>query len=124
MPARLSPREREVLVSILKGQTATKQIAHDLTISPRTVEVYRRNIRKKFGARTLMDVIRIVLSNDGKVAAIEDAKKQLAAGGLGEVIGLASVAILGGQSKFNLDADIALALCLLADETLKRRRRQ
>ena len=71
-----------------------------------------------------MDVIRIVLSNDGKVAAIEDAKKQLEAGGLGEGIGLASVAIQGGQSKINLDADIALALCLLADEALKRRRRQ
>ena len=34
-----------MLISILEGQTAIKQIAHDLTISQRTGEVYRRNIR-------------------------------------------------------------------------------
>ena len=124
MPTRLSPRERQVLVSILKGQTATKQIAHELTISPRTVEIYRRNIRKKFGARTLIDVIRIVLSNDSKMTAIEGAKKQLEAGSLGEFIGLASVAIQSGQSKIKMDVDMAMALCLLADEALKRRRRR
>jgi hypothetical protein len=54
-------------------------------------------------------------------AKIDEAKAYLADGGLGEVIGLTSMAIQSGQPKVQMDADMAMALCLLADETLKRR---
>jgi two-component system response regulator FixJ len=40
--ATLSPREREVLQALVDGK-ANKVIAHDLGISPRTVEVHRAN---------------------------------------------------------------------------------
>lgn len=52
---------------------------------------------------------------------IEEAKKYLETGGLGEVMGLASIANDAGQPKVQMDTDMAIALCLLADETLKRR---
>jgi hypothetical protein len=54
--------------------------------------------------------------------AIDDATEYLATGGLGEVIGLTSMAIAAGDPKVQMDADMAMALCLLADEALKRRR--
>jgi len=47
-PAVLSPREREVLVSVAKGQS-TKQVAADLHISDRTVETYRARLSSKLG---------------------------------------------------------------------------
>jgi hypothetical protein len=52
---------------------------------------------------------------------IEEAKKYLETGGLGEVIGLTQLAIQNYQPKVQMDADLAMALCLLADETIKRR---
>lgn len=52
---------------------------------------------------------------------IEEAQKYLESGGLGEVIGLTQRAIEMHQRKILMDADMAMALCLLADETLKRR---
>ncbi|MHC2229442.1 FixJ family two-component response regulator [Bradyrhizobium elkanii] len=42
--ADLSSRERDVLQGLLAGKI-NKVIAHDLGISPRTVEVYRANLR-------------------------------------------------------------------------------
>lgn len=53
---------------------------------------------------------------------IEEATKYLETGGLGEVIGLTDVAIQMKKQKVQMDADMAMALCLLADEALKRRR--
>jgi hypothetical protein len=52
---------------------------------------------------------------------IKDATRYLETGGLGEVIGLTSMAIEMKQPKVQMDADMAMALCLLADETFKRR---
>lgn len=52
---------------------------------------------------------------------IKDAQKYLETGGLGEVIGFTSVALEAGKPKVQMDTDMAMALCLLADETLKRR---
>lgn len=54
--------------------------------------------------------------------AIEDATRYLETGGMGEVIGLTSVALDMSQPKIQMDSDMAMALCLLADETLKRRK--
>ena len=37
-------------------------IAHDLSISPRTVEVYRANLMAKTGARSMSELMRIALA--------------------------------------------------------------
>lgn len=56
------------------------------------------------------------------MADIDGAKQYLETGGLGEVIGFTSLALEANQPKVQMDADMAMALCLLADEALKRRR--
>ncbi|MDP1873348.1 response regulator FixJ [Phenylobacterium sp.] len=56
----LSPREHEVLEGVVEGKL-NKVIAHELGISPRTVEVYRANVMSKTGARGLSELIRMVL---------------------------------------------------------------
>ena len=56
----LSPREAEVLEGVVEGKL-NKVIAHELGISPRTVEVYRANVMSKTGARGLSELIRMVL---------------------------------------------------------------
>jgi two-component system, LuxR family, response regulator FixJ len=57
----LSERERQVLDGLVAGN-ANKTIAHDLGISPRTVEVYRANLMTKMQAKSLSDLIRMTLS--------------------------------------------------------------
>ena len=49
--ALLSNRERDVLKGLVSGH-ANKQIAYDLGISPRTIEIYRANLMTKRGGRT------------------------------------------------------------------------
>lgn len=56
----LSPREHEVLDGVIAGKL-NKVIAHELAISPRTVEVYRANVMSKTGARGLSELVRMVL---------------------------------------------------------------
>jgi two-component system response regulator FixJ len=56
----LSAREREVLQGLVAGQP-NKVIAHDLGISPRTVEVYRANVMTKMRAASLSDLVRMAL---------------------------------------------------------------
>jgi len=58
--AALSPREREVLGGLVAGR-ANKQIAFDLGISPRTVEIYRANLMDKMRAGSLSDLVRMAL---------------------------------------------------------------
>jgi two-component system, LuxR family, response regulator FixJ len=57
----LSPRERDVLQGLVAGKI-NKVIAHDLSISPRTVEVYRANLMAKTGARSMSQLMRIALA--------------------------------------------------------------
>src|SRR6476660_6448932 len=59
--ASLSERERQVLDGLVAGH-ANKTIAHDLGISPRTVEVYRANLMTKMQAKSLSELIRITLA--------------------------------------------------------------
>lgn len=59
--AELSPRERDVLQGLVAGKI-NKVIAHDLSISPRTVEVYRANLMAKTGARSVSELMRIALT--------------------------------------------------------------
>jgi len=59
--AELSPRERDVLQGLVAGKI-NKVIAHELHISPRTVEVYRANLMAKTGARSMSELMRIALA--------------------------------------------------------------
>lgn len=56
----LSPREKDVLTGLIEGR-ANKQIAFDLGISPRTVEIYRANLMNKMHANSLSDLVRMAL---------------------------------------------------------------
>jgi two-component system, LuxR family, response regulator FixJ len=56
----LSPRERDVLGGLVAGR-ANKQIAFDLGISPRTVEIYRANLMNKMQAGSLSELVRMAL---------------------------------------------------------------
>lgn len=56
----LSNRERDVLNGLVAGR-ANKQIAFDLRISPRTVEIYRANLMDKMQAASLSELVRMAL---------------------------------------------------------------
>ncbi len=62
--ASLTTREREVLELIVNGYR-NRQIAERLGISVRTVEVHRRNIMDKLGARSLAQLIKQASRRDG-----------------------------------------------------------
>jgi two-component system response regulator FixJ len=56
----LTIRERQVLEGLLAGRL-NKQIASDLGLSTRTVEVHRARMMKRLGARHLSEAIRLFL---------------------------------------------------------------
>jgi len=56
----LSNRERDVLQGLVAGH-ANKQIAYDLGISPRTIEIYRANLMTKMQASSLSNLVRMAL---------------------------------------------------------------
>lgn len=58
--AALSNRERDVLQGLVAG-LANKQIAYNLGISPRTIEIYRANLMTKMQAASLSDLVRMAL---------------------------------------------------------------
>jgi two-component system, LuxR family, response regulator FixJ len=58
--AALSNRERQVLEGLVAGN-ANKNIAFDLGISPRTVEIYRANVMTKMSANSLSDLVRMAM---------------------------------------------------------------
>ena len=57
----LTPREREVLELVVKGQQY-RQIAAALGISPRTVEVHRARLMEKLGVHNISELVRLSLS--------------------------------------------------------------
>jgi len=61
--AKLTRREREVLVLVGKGLHA-KEIARALSISPRTVEVHKAGIMTKLSARNVAELVRFALVGD------------------------------------------------------------
>jgi len=58
----LTARERQVLDLIMEG-ASNKAIASGLTISPRTVEIYRANVMSKMRAENLSELIRMTLAS-------------------------------------------------------------
>jgi two-component system response regulator FixJ len=59
----LSNREQQVLEGLVAGH-ANKRIAHDLDISPRTVEIYRAHVMTKMAASSLSELVRMALITD------------------------------------------------------------
>jgi two-component system response regulator FixJ len=59
--ATLSPREQQVLQGVVDGKL-NKVIAHELGISPRTIDVHRANMMSKTGAHGLSELVRMVLA--------------------------------------------------------------
>lgn len=59
--ALLTDREHQVLDLIVAGK-ANKVIAHELSISPRTVEIHRARVMEKMDAGNLADLVRKALS--------------------------------------------------------------
>lgn len=58
--ARLSPRQREVLIELARGKL-NKQIAHDLEVAERTIKMHRAALFRALGVQTTADAIRIAV---------------------------------------------------------------
>lgn len=56
----LSPREREVLTRLARGE-AHREIAEALSVSTKTVETYRARIGEKLGVKGRADLVRVAL---------------------------------------------------------------
>jgi PAS domain S-box-containing protein len=59
--AALTPREREIAALLIEGLTS-KRIGQRLTISPRTVDVYRARLMRKYGASTTPELVNKLLT--------------------------------------------------------------
>jgi two-component system, LuxR family, response regulator FixJ len=57
----LTPRERDVLEQLVVGRP-NKIIAHELKISPRTVEIHRANVMRKMQADSLSHLVRMAMA--------------------------------------------------------------
>jgi two-component system response regulator DctR len=60
--ASITPREREVMDWILQGKL-NKQIADEMQIAIRTVEVHRANVFAKMGVRSALDLAQLLQGN-------------------------------------------------------------
>ncbi|WP_310459943.1 LuxR C-terminal-related transcriptional regulator [Sphaerotilus sp.] len=60
--AELTPREREIAALLVEGLTS-KLIGRRLGISPRTVDVYRARLMRKYEAATTPELVNKLLSN-------------------------------------------------------------
>jgi two-component system, LuxR family, response regulator FixJ len=58
--ARLTPRERDVFHQLLVGHP-NKVIAHNLSISARTVEIHRARVMEKMEVRSLPELVRLAI---------------------------------------------------------------
>lgn len=59
---KLSNRELEVLMQLARGKSL-KQVAVDLSLSPRTVAVHKHNLCRKTGLRGTVEILRYCQSN-------------------------------------------------------------
>ena len=70
---RLTAREREIMGLVVRGHQS-KQIAHRLGLSVKTVEVHRGNVMRKTEATSVADLVRLAL-------AVEEGRALPGAGG-------------------------------------------
>jgi FixJ family two-component response regulator len=63
----LTPREREVLVLMARGKP-NKIMAHELSVSQRTVEIHRARVMEKSGASSLAELVRMVMNAEPELA--------------------------------------------------------
>ncbi|MFZ1990817.1 MAG: response regulator [Alphaproteobacteria bacterium] len=63
---RLTAREREILALLVAGKP-NKEIAHDLDISPRTVETHRASLMSKMGASGAAHLVRMAVMYDSNL---------------------------------------------------------
>ena len=63
---RLTAREREVLALLVVGKP-NKEIAHELDISPRTVETHRASLMSKMGASGAAHLVRMAVMYDSSL---------------------------------------------------------
>ena len=62
--ARLTPREREVMERVVAGRH-NREIAAEMGISARTVEVYKARLMDKLDVRRIADLVRFAMRQDG-----------------------------------------------------------
>jgi len=67
----LTPREYEVLKGMVDG-LRNKQIAYDMNISIRTVELHRVHVMEKLDAKSLSDVLKIAIAAGFNYADLSD----------------------------------------------------
>jgi len=60
--SRLSPRERQVMEVLVAGKH-TKEIASELGISPKTVDVHRGHIMEKMQVKSMVELVRLSMAN-------------------------------------------------------------
>ena len=63
----MTPRERDILNLIVAGEM-NKRIANHLGISERTVEVHRARVKEKMQAKSLAELIRMVINTERHTA--------------------------------------------------------
>ncbi len=69
--ALLSPREVQVLQGIVAGKP-NKVVSAELNISLKTVEAHRASVMKKMGARSVPELVKLVLTNCAQEEAVEE----------------------------------------------------
>ena len=62
--AELTPREREIAALLVEGKTS-KLIARQINLSPRTVEMHRAKLMRKFSAATSSELVHRLLGGQG-----------------------------------------------------------
>jgi len=60
--AHLTARERDVMTRVIAGKT-NREMAQELGLSPRTIEVHRGRLMGKLGAESLADLVRLGLNS-------------------------------------------------------------
>jgi len=65
----LTPREREVMDLVVDGKSS-KEIAAQLGLSPKTIEVHRAHLMEKMQADSLADLIRMAVSARTEIARL------------------------------------------------------
>jgi two-component system, LuxR family, response regulator FixJ len=68
--ASLTPREKEVLELLTSGK-ANKMMAQDLGLSQRTVEIHRAHVMEKMGAKSVAQLVRMVMDLEYRGASAD-----------------------------------------------------